>query len=102
MKILLLAPEPFYEERGTPLAVDRLLKVLSERGDQIDVVTLHEGEDVQYPNVRLHRIPRLPFVRRIGPGFSLKKVICDFFVLMKAVAVAIRKRPDVVHAVEGL
>ena len=28
MNILLLAPHPFYQERGTPIAVDLLLKVL--------------------------------------------------------------------------
>ena len=38
MKILLLAPHPFYQERGTPIAVNLLLKALSERGDKIDVL----------------------------------------------------------------
>ena len=39
MKILLLAPHPYYQERGTPIAVDLLVRVLSERGDQIDLLT---------------------------------------------------------------
>ncbi len=46
MKILLLAPQPFYQERGTPIAIKLLLEVLSRRGDQVDVVTFHEGADV--------------------------------------------------------
>lgn len=100
MKILLLAPHPFYQERGTPIAVDLLLTVLSRRGDQVDVVTYHEGETRAYPGVTLHRIPRLPGIRRIPPGFSGKKLICDLFLLVKALRLARRGRYQLVHAVE--
>jgi hypothetical protein len=100
MRILLLAPQPFYEDRGTPIAVALVLKVLSERGATVDVVTYHEGRDVALEHVTLHRIPRLPFVRGIRPGFSWKKVVCDAFVLAAAVRLAGRGRYDLVHAVE--
>jgi glycosyltransferase involved in cell wall biosynthesis len=100
MKILLLAPHPFYQERGTPIAVDLLLTALARRGDQIDVVTFHEGADRAYPGVTLHRIPRLPGMRGIRPGFSFKKLVCDVFVLAKALRLAARGHYQVVHAVE--
>src|ERR1035437_309954 len=100
MKILLLAPHPFYQERGTPIAVDLLLTVLARRGDQVDVVTFHEGADRAYPGVTLHRIPRLPGMRGIRPGFSFKKLVCDVFVLAKALHLAARGHYQVVHAVE--
>lgn len=100
MKILLLAPHPFYQERGTPIAVDLLLTVLSRRGDQVDVVTLHEGAEKTYPGVTLHRIPRLPGMRGIRPGFSFKKLVCDVFVLAKALRLAALGSYQVVHAVE--
>jgi len=32
---------------------------------------------VEYPHVRFSRIPRIPGVRNIRPGFSIKKLICD-------------------------
>ena len=100
MRILLLAPQPFYEDRGTPIAVGLVLKVFSERGHHVDVVTYHEGRDVALEHVTLHRIPRLPFVRRIRPGFSWKKIVCDVFVLLAAVRLAARGRYDLIHAVE--
>ncbi|MFA5044282.1 MAG: glycosyltransferase family 4 protein [Kiritimatiellia bacterium] len=100
MKILLLAPHPFYQERGTPIAVDLLLTALSRRGDQVDVVTFREGADKTYPGVTLHRIPRLPGMRGIRPGFSFKKLVCDVFVMAKALRLAARGRYQVVHAVE--
>jgi hypothetical protein len=100
MRILLLAPEPFYEDRGTPIAVALVLKVLSERGTSVDVVTYHEGRDLDLEHVTLHRIPRVPLVRGIRPGFSWKKVVCDVFVLVAALRLAARHRYDLIHAVE--
>lgn len=100
MKILLLAPHPFYQERGTPIAVDLLLTVLAQCGYQVDVVTFQEGADKIYPGVTLYRIPRLPGMHGIRPGFSFKKLICDAFVLAKALRLAARGHYQVVHAVE--
>lgn len=100
LQILLLAPHPFYQERGTPIAVDLLLQALSRRGAAVEVLTFHEGEARAYPGVTLHRIPRLPFLRGIRPGFSLKKLVADAFLLARALGRVRRRRPDVVHAVE--
>lgn len=100
MRILLIAPQPFYQERGTPIAVDLLLRVLSERGDEIHLATFHEGTDVTYPGVALHRIKPPPLARGVPPGFSAKKLICDaalFFLVNRLVR---EVRPQVTHAVE--
>ncbi|MBU0679674.1 MAG: glycosyltransferase family 4 protein [Verrucomicrobia bacterium] len=100
MKILLLAPHPYYQERGTPIAVDLLLKALSARGDEIRVLTYHEGAERDHPNVRIERIRPKPGVKRLGPGFSLKKLYCDIFLFQKAVSLTHQFRPDLIHAVE--
>lgn len=100
MNILLLAPHPFYQERGTPIAVDLLLRILSNRGDAVDVVTFHEGEDKTYSGVTIHRIPSLSWVRNIPPGFSWKKIAGDVFLTFKALRLAAKKKFHVVHAVE--
>ncbi|HEX3129030.1 MAG TPA: glycosyltransferase family 4 protein [Thermoanaerobaculia bacterium] len=103
MKILLLAPHPFFQQRGTPIAERMLLEVLAGRGHQIDVLTFHEGEDVQIPGCRLRRIPALPFVhsiRGIQPGFSLKKLASDAVMLLTCLRMVRRDQYDVVHAVE--
>jgi hypothetical protein len=100
MRVLVVAPHPFFQERGTPIAVALVLKVLSERGHVVDVVTYHEGRDVRLAMTTLHRIPRLPMVRGIHPGLSWKKVVCDLFVLVRALRLAAGRRYDFVHAVE--
>ncbi|MEO8326847.1 MAG: glycosyltransferase family 4 protein [Nitrospirota bacterium] len=100
MNILLLAPHPFYQDRGTPIAVNLVLKVLSERGDRVDVLTFHEGRAVDYPNVSIYRIPAWPFLRNIRPGFSWKKLICDGLLGVKLIVLLCQKRYHLIHAVE--
>jgi glycosyltransferase involved in cell wall biosynthesis len=100
MNVLLLAPHPFYQDRGTPIAVNLVLRVLSERGTRIDMVTFHEGSDVVHDHVRIHRIPTIPFVNGLRPGFSWKKLVCDAVMVLKTLALASKNRYHVVHAVE--
>ena len=101
MKILVLAPHPFFQARGTPLAVRRVVEFLSSRGHQLDLLTLHEGEDVAIPNCRIYRIARPFGIRNIRPGFSFKKVICDVFMFAKCLRMVRRNRYDLIHAVAG-
>ena len=96
----MLAPHPFYKARGTPIAADLVLRVLSERGDQVDVITFPEGSDVEYPNVKIYRTPDVKAVRNIRPGFSWKKVVCDIFLLIQAVRLAKTNRYHLIHAGE--
>lgn len=100
MKILVLAPHPFFQARGTPLAVRTVLEFLGARGHQVDVLTLHEGEDVAIPNTRIFRIPRVPWINSIRPGFSLKKVVCDGVMFVSCMRMIRRTRYDLIHAVE--
>jgi glycosyltransferase involved in cell wall biosynthesis len=100
VNILVLAPHPFFQARGTPLAVKRVLQFLSARGHQLDLLTLHEGENVEIPNCRIHRIARPFGIRNIRPGFSLKKVVCDVFMFVKCLRMVRKKRYDMIHAVE--
>ncbi|MDH3355289.1 MAG: glycosyltransferase family 4 protein [Chromatiales bacterium] len=100
MKVLVLAPHPFYQERGTPIAVDLLLRALSERGDEVDLLTFHEGSDKVYSGLKIKRIsPWLP-VNGIKPGFSVKKLVCDVLLMGRFMYLMAIKKYDVVHAVE--
>ena len=100
MRILLLAPQPFFQARGTPIAVRTVLEFLGSRGHIVDALTYHEGSDIDIPNCRIHRIPRLPGVRNIRPGFSLKKIACDVAMFATCARMMRRTRYDLVHAVE--
>jgi len=101
MKILVLAPHPFFQNRGTPIDVLLVLRGLAERdGTEVDLLTYNEGSDVSLPNLSIHRTPNLRITRHIRPGFSLKKIICDFFMLVQAWRMVGKRRYDLIHAGE--
>ncbi len=110
MKILFLAPQPFFVERGTPIAVRLAVQVLgssnlagSENQPKIDLLTYHLGAEIPIPGVRHFRIPNLKFITNIGSGISWKKLLCDIFFFFSALKLAwkTRKSPyTLVHAVE--
>jgi len=101
MRILVLAPHPFFQERGTPIDVDILVRALAARADtEVDLLVYAEGEDRSYSGVTLHRIPDLPATRGIRPGFSGKKLLADLLMLWKALSLVRRRRYDVIHAGE--
>lgn len=101
MRILVLAPHPYFQVRGSPIDLDNLLRALSNRPDtRVDLLTYAEGEDRDHPGVSLHRIVDLPFTRDIRPGFSFKKIVCDVLMFFKAWSLVRYHRYDVVHAVE--
>ena len=96
----MLAPHPFFQARGTPIAVRTVLEFLSTRGHQVDVLTFPEGEDLDFPNCHFYRVRRLPRIRNVRPGFSLKKVAYDFLLLTESLRMIRRHRYDAIHAVE--
>ncbi|MBN1237572.1 MAG: glycosyltransferase family 4 protein [Gammaproteobacteria bacterium] len=100
MRILFLAPQPFFQERGTTIAIDLLLKALAQRDDTVDVLTFHLGEDRDYPRIRLYRAAP-PFApAEVKPGFSWNKVYCDLFLFRDAFRMVRRNRYDLIYAVE--
>lgn len=100
MRILLLAPQPFFQLRGTPIAVRRVCEVLAAQGHTVDLLTLHEGSDVEIPGCTIHRVGRPPFVDHVPPGFSVAKVLCEVGLFAKAMGLCRAHDYDIVHAVE--
>ncbi|ARA94440.1 hypothetical protein AWN76_015615 [Rhodothermaceae bacterium RA] len=101
MRILVLAPHPFYQDRGTPIDVLLLLRVLVERpATEVDVVVYHEGKDIELPGLQIFRTRALPGLRNIRPGFSLKKLVCDLLLLIRAWGLVRRRHYDLIHAGE--
>ena len=100
MKILLIAPQPFFEKRGTPLAVSVISRALSELGHEIDLVTYHIGEPWFCPSVVHHRACRVPFINSVKKGLSAVKLFLDIFVALKALVLLSKSRYDGIHGVE--
>lgn len=99
-RVLLVAPQPFYEDRGTPIAILHVLEALSALGQRVDLLTFASGSDVELPGLRIIRIGRLFGFRHIPIGFSLKKLLLDLILCFKLLGLLRKADYWCVHAVE--
>jgi len=100
MKILMIAPQPFFEPRGTPISVYQRLQGLSVLGHEVDLLTYPLGQNVAAPGLRIRRIPRLPFIRQIPIGPSWVKVPLDCLMLVQAAWMMSTQRYGAIHTHE--
>ncbi|HET9906375.1 MAG TPA: glycosyltransferase [Anaerolineales bacterium] len=100
MKILMISPQPFFEPRGTPISVYQRLEALSALGHEIDLLTYHVGKDVEFPNVKIHRVMNVKMIQHVRIGPSRAKILLDLLVFLKAIQLLLRKRYDVIHSHE--
>jgi glycosyltransferase involved in cell wall biosynthesis len=96
----MLAPEPFFQPRGTPISVYFRLKALSALGHEVDLITYPLGENKTFKKLRILRIPNLICVKKIKIGPSLVKIPLDFFMLLKALWQLLVRRYDLIFSHE--
>lgn len=96
----MIAPEPFFEPRGTPLSVLHRLQALVELGHEVDLVTYPYGEPLEVPGVRIIRSPRLPGLRRVKVGPSWSKIPLDLLLFLRALVRLWRGGYQVIHTHE--
>jgi len=102
MKILMIAPEPFFEPRGTPFSEYFRIKALGHMGHTIDLVTYPLGQDKQIKGLSIFRSFKPPFVKSVKTGPSISKIFFDFFLFFKVLGRLLRgkKKYDVIHTHE--
>ena len=100
MRILFLAPHPFFQNRGTPIAVRMVLEWMSNMGYQVTLLTYPEGEDIELPGLRLVRLKARAGVNNVRPGFSWQKLVYDVAMYGELRRILKREPFDVIHAVE--
>jgi len=70
-------------------------------GHRIDLLTYPFGQDISYPNVRIVRIPRLPFIKGARVGPSKEKLLLDLvWMIPYSVRMVMRARYDLIHSHE--
>ncbi len=93
---MVLAPTPFFADRGCHMHIAEQAYALQRRGLDARIVTYHLGRDL--PGLTIHRTVRVPWYRKLGPGPSWHKFYVDPLLFGTALRVARRFRPDVIHA----
>lgn len=100
MKILMIAPEPFFEPRGTPFSEYFRIKALCELGHSVDLVTYPIGQDKTIEGLRIFRSLRPPFIKSVKTGPSAAKVFLDFFLFFKVMGRLFKGKYDLIHTHE--
>jgi glycosyltransferase involved in cell wall biosynthesis len=100
VRILMIAPEPFFEPRGTPFSEFHRIRALTALGHQVDLVTYPFGQPVSMPGLRIFRSLRPPFLRDVKVGPSAAKIPLDALLTLTAVRRALSARYDAIHSHE--
>ena len=100
MRILMIAPEPFFEPRGTPFSEYHRIRALLDLGHTVDLVTYPFGQAVSLPGLRVFRCLRPPLVRQVKIGPSLAKVPLDLALTLTVMRRALAERYDAIHSHE--
>jgi glycosyltransferase involved in cell wall biosynthesis len=99
-RILVVAPQPFYQDRGTPIALRQVLHAASELGYHVDLLTFPVGTDIQLRDLRTLRTGN-PFAIRFVPiGLSLSKLVLDASLVRALRQRLARETYTCVHALE--
>ena len=96
----MIAPEPFFEPRGTPFSEFHRIRALTALGHQVDLVTYPFGQSVSMAGLRVFRSLRPPFVHHVKIGPSLAKIPLDALLALSALRRACSGRYDVIHSHE--
>jgi len=100
MKILMLAPEPFFQPRGTPISVYFRLKALADLGHATTLVTYPLGENIAFPGLTIRRVPNLLRLKHIKIGPSLAKLPLDGLMALRTFGALARRRYDLIFSHE--
>ena len=99
-RVLVVAPQPFYEDRGTPIAVRQAIEALTALRYEVDLLTYPVGRDIQLPGVRAFRVANPLRFDDVPIGLSFRKIVLDAL-LVPALRKRLRsERYVAVHAVE--
>jgi glycosyltransferase involved in cell wall biosynthesis len=100
MKILVLAPHPYYQDRSNAITLGLLAEGLAKSGHTITVMTYGEGDDVTIPGCRIIRLKKSMLFAKTPRGFSKRRLINLLKMYRTASQYIKAKDVDLIHARE--
>lgn len=102
MKILVIAPTPFFSDRGTHIRILEEALALEKRGHSVTIATYHIGADLPRSletKIDIRRIRRLLFwYNKLEAGPDWQKIVLDLMLIRKVFFLARTQKPDIIHA----
>jgi glycosyltransferase involved in cell wall biosynthesis len=101
-RVLFISSKAHLPWRGPCLRVGHAVDALSRLGYEVDLLTVPVGLPPAVPMVRTLTVPRLLFGRDLPEGPSVRKILYDVMLLVRAVSLVLRNRYAVVHGVDDV
>ncbi|MCB0322712.1 MAG: glycosyltransferase [Bdellovibrionales bacterium] len=99
-RVLLIAPQPFFVSRGTPINVRAMVSVLANDSYQVDLLVFPQGQEIAIPGVRIIRCPNVFGIKSVPIGPSWRKVLLDVVLSLKALHLSYTNSYQLIHGVE--
>lgn len=96
MRILVLAPTPYFSDRGCHVRIYEEARAMQSRGHAVEIVSYHLGRD--HGDIPVVRTPGVPWYRKTSAGPSWHKPYLDILLFFTALRAAKRFCPDLIHA----
>ena len=100
-KVLMIAPTPFFSDRGTHIRILEEALALERRGFSVTIATYHIGQNLPEPissKIDVRRIRRLLFwYKKLEAGPDWQKLILDLMLIRKVFFLARTTHPDILH-----
>jgi glycosyltransferase involved in cell wall biosynthesis len=100
MKILMLAPQPFFSPRGTPFSEYHRINSLCRQGHEVDLITYPIGQNIHIDGLTIHRCPNPLGIKSVKTGPSLAKIYLDILLFFSALRRFLGRRYDLIHTHE--
>jgi len=95
LKLMMIAPTPFFADRGCHMRILGEIRALEKLGYDITLCTYHIGRDI--PGIKTERILNIPWYKKLEAGSSWHKFYLDLLLFFKSLQVFWREKPDIVH-----
>lgn len=95
MKILHIAPTPFFSDRGCHIRILGEIRALQENGAEVLLSTYHLGRDIE--NLKVFRTIRIPWYKKIDAGGSWHKLYIDIFLILLSLKIVLKFKPSILH-----
>ena len=96
LNVLMVAPTSFFSSYGCHVRIAEEADALRCLGHHVTVVTYHNGG--QWNGLSIERTMPIPWRTSYEVGSSRHKIAFDALLGLKVLQVALRQRPDVIHA----
>lgn len=92
----MIAPTSFFLDYGCHIRILEEARILQKLGHRVKIVTYPLGRNV--PDLDIERALPIPFRPRHEVGPARSKILLDALLALKTLQVALRFKPDIIHA----